>query len=135
MSTSKYVGKGMGVILVVCSQCGFIFHIYSIGNKNNKAKFSGVPTPMKALSGFDGHTCPKCNRRVNLKPVKIQVMHWKKFVELYDIVEKPVRMLKPVRTMVEDQIRSMHDLSQGALPAPTGLEAPGEVEESLGQAQ
>ncbi len=120
----------MGVILVVCSKCGFIFHIYSIGNKNNKAKFSGVPTPAKALSGYDGFTCPnpKCERRLSLKPVRLQVMHWKKFIELYDIIEKPVRMLRPVKTIVEEQIRATHDLSKGVLQTTTGLEGVQDLE-------
>ena len=130
LSGDSYVGKGMGVILVVCSRCGFIFHVYSIGNKNNKAKFSGVPTPTKALSGYDGFTCPKCERKVSLKPVKLQVMHWKKFVELYDIVEKPVRMLRPIRNIVEEQIQLAHDLSKGVLPSATGLEGVEEIEEN-----
>lgn len=106
------VGKGMGVILVVCSHCGFVFHTYSIGDKHNKAKFSGVPTPSKALSGYDGLVCPHCSRRVSLRPNRIQVMNWKKFVELYDILEKPLPRLRPSRTIVEEHMRGAHDLSK-----------------------
>ncbi|MCE4601469.1 MAG: hypothetical protein F7C38_07960 [Desulfurococcales archaeon] len=118
--------KGMGVILVVCSHCGVIFYNYSIGDKSNKAKFSGVPTPSKALSGHDGLVCPGCNRRIELKPKRIQVMHWRKFVDLYDIVEKPLPRLRPRKHVVEEQIRTAHDLSRGIIQEQvTGSEGAG----------
>lgn len=115
------IGRGIGVIFVVCSYCGFIFHNYSIGDKNNKAKFSGVPTPSKALSGYDGLVCPGCGRQVGLKPTRIQVMHWKKFVELYDIIEKPLPKLRPSRTIIDEHMRSMHDLSKGLSDTAVGV--------------
>ena len=104
--------RGVGVILVVCSHCGLIFHNYSIGDKSNKAKFSGVPTPAKALSGHDGLVCPGCGRKIELKPKRIQVMHWRKFVDLYDVIEKPLPRLRPRRHIVEEHLKTLHDLSK-----------------------
>lgn len=116
------IGRGVGVIFVVCSKCGFVFYSYSIGgDDDNKAKFSGVPTPGKALSGYDGLVCPSCGRRVSLKPERIQVMNWRKFTELYDIVDRPLPRLRPSKTIVEEHVESMSGVERLVSDEPAGI--------------
>ncbi|MEM1873877.1 MAG: hypothetical protein QXS85_00415 [Acidilobaceae archaeon] len=75
--------KGVGVIAVVCKNCGFIAYWYAIGDHSNKAKFNGPPTPAKAKSGHDGETCPCCGRRFSDRPEGVYFMTYKKFTKLY----------------------------------------------------
>ncbi|MEM0340344.1 MAG: hypothetical protein QXN05_02785 [Acidilobaceae archaeon] len=78
--------KGVGIIAIVCKNCGFIACWYAIGDKNNKTKFSGPPTPTKAKNSHDGETCPYCNRKLSDKPEGIYFMSHSKFTKLYQVV-------------------------------------------------
>mgnify|MGYP001770622582 CR=1 FL=1 len=75
--------NGVGVIVVVCRNCGFKLYWYAIGDSSNRSKFSGPPTPSKAISGYDGGSCPLCGRKLSRKPSKLIFLTQKEFNERY----------------------------------------------------
>jgi len=75
--------NGVGIIAVVCRNCGFKLYWYAIGDSGNRSKFSGPPTPSKAISGYDGGSCPLCGRKLSRKPSKILFMTQREFNEKY----------------------------------------------------
>lgn len=99
--------KGVGVIAMVCKNCGFIACWYAIGDKNNKTKFNGPPTPAKAKSGHDKETCPYCGRRLNDKPESLYFMTYSKFMKLYEIAGG-------IRLVVRDQIQRRMSIENDA---------------------
>ncbi len=74
---------GIGRIFFVCSHCGFVFHRYALGDPKNRSKYSGAPTPEQILSGFDEPRCPRCGRKLTLKPMKIKIMSRAEFEAKY----------------------------------------------------
>lgn len=109
--------KGVGIIAMVCKNCGFIACWYAIGDKGNKAKFNGPPTPVKAKSGHDREVCPYCGRRLSDKPEGIYFMTYSKFMKLYDIAGG-------VRLVVREQRRVAGESLGGVesrLASPAGL--------------
>ncbi len=98
--------NGVGIIAVICRRCGFKLYWYAIGDSNNRSKFSGPPTPAKALSGYDGGHCPLCGNRLSRKPSKLIFMTQKEFNERYFVGDYKLILKKPVQqnatTMVAD---------------------------------
>ena len=78
---SRYTGVGR--ILFLCSHCGFVFHRYALGDPKNRSKYSGAPMPEQVLSGFDDVRCPRCGRRLSLKPLRIRVLSKAEFETRY----------------------------------------------------
>ncbi|ADL19527.1 hypothetical protein ASAC_1122 [Acidilobus saccharovorans 345-15] len=74
---------GVGRIIIRCHNCGTILYRYAIGDKSDRNKFNGPPLPKKALSGFDGMTCPVCGARLSPKPVSIRFHSMEEFGNLY----------------------------------------------------
>ncbi len=116
------IGRGVGAILVVCANCGLVFHMYAIGDENNRKKFGGVPTPSRALSGLNGRggvlECPRCHKPLFTRPVSAKIMSVVKFNRTFDIVEEGVARVKVlVRRLegglVDENIRASVDVSQG----------------------
>jgi len=75
--------NGIGRIFFVCSHCGFVFYRYALGDPKNRSKYSGAPTPEQVLSGFDELRCPRCGRKLSLKPLKIKIMSRAEFESKY----------------------------------------------------
>ena len=70
-----------------------MFHRYALGDPKNRSKYSGAPTPEQVLSGFDEPRCPRCGRKLVMKPVRVRVLSRAEFearyVEMkYLIIEK-----------------------------------------------
>ncbi len=65
---------GIGKIFFVCSHCGFVFYRYALGDPKNRSKYSGAPTPEQVLSGFDEPRCPRCGRKLSMRPLKVKIM-------------------------------------------------------------
>ncbi len=77
-----------------------------LGDKYNKDKFSGAPTPIRALSKYDIHVddpktvrtiyCERCGKPIRIVPRKIVVLPLKKFEEnfIYDRVEGRIIRIK-----------------------------------------
>jgi len=84
-------GMSVGRILIRCHNCGAILYRYAIGDKNDRNKFNGPPLPKKALSGFDGMTCPVCGARLSFRPVSLRFLSTSDFTKLY--VEDKYRLL------------------------------------------
>ncbi|MGC9111954.1 hypothetical protein [Acidilobus sp.] len=83
--------EGVGRIIIRCHKCGAILYKYAIGDKSDRNKFNGPPLPKKALSGFDGMTCPMCGARLSLRPVSIRFHSMEEFGNLY--IEDKYRLL------------------------------------------
>jgi len=105
--------KGTGVVLVICSKCGLILEHYAMGDRDNKKKYSGIPTPSKAIAPYGG-VC-KCGRELSKVPQRIQVMRTGKFNEVYEIVpdvmngnkvDNVYRVRRKSVSVVEDHIRA-----------------------------
>ncbi|MCX8196199.1 MAG: hypothetical protein N3F67_03885 [Acidilobaceae archaeon] len=79
--------SGVGIIAVVCKKCGSKLYWYSIGDKGNKNKFNGPPTPAKATSGYDGMRCPNCGSKLSSRPARLIFMSQKEFNERYIVGE------------------------------------------------
>jgi len=118
--------KGTGVVLVVCSKCGLILEHYAMGDRENRKKYSGIPTPSKAIAPYGGRCY--CKRELSRVPLRIQVMSTSKFNEIYEVTEakingKPLRGVYKIKrrdvSVVEDQIRASTEV--GAI-SPIGLE-------------
>ena len=89
--------NGVGIIAVVCRKCGFKLYWYAIGDSSNRTKFSGPPTPAKALSGYDGGHCPLCGNKLSRKPSKIIFMTQKEFNERYAVGEYKLILRKQMQ--------------------------------------
>ncbi len=75
----------VGIIAAVCA-CGFKFYWYAIGDKENKNKFIGPPTPQKILYQYDiehGGRCPICKRVISRRPTAIYFMSKREFDQKY----------------------------------------------------
>ncbi len=105
--------KGTGVVLVICSRCGFILEFYAMGDRENKKKYSGIPTPSKAIAPHGGRC--QCGRELARLPQRVQVMSIAKFNDIYRI--DPIRVNgRPLRdvyrlrrrdvSIVESQIQA-----------------------------
>lgn len=119
-------GQGIGGVIYVCSNCGYVFKKYVIGDKRNKVKFGGVPTPERAVSEYDGFICPSCGRLLSRRPVKVQAMSLSTFNRIYKLEllamgEYLVR--RDTDAMAVVHLRASYDLSQGIPVAPGEAEA------------
>jgi len=86
--------NGVGIITVICRKCGFKLYWYAIGDSSNRSKFSGPPTPAKAISGYDGGHCPLCGSKLSRKPAKLLFMSQKEFNEMYAVGEYKLLLKK-----------------------------------------
>ncbi len=86
--------NSVGIIAVICRKCGFRLYWYAIGDSSNRSKFSGPPTPAKALSGYDGGHCPICGNKLSKKPSKLIFMTQKEFNEKYVVGEYKIHLRK-----------------------------------------
>ncbi len=83
--------SGIGVIAFVCSGCSARLYWYVIGDgpHGNRNKFSGPPTPERALSGYGGE-CPVCGRRLSLRPLRIEIHTVQEFNDRYIVTDYQV---------------------------------------------
>ncbi|MEB3861907.1 MAG: hypothetical protein GSR84_06780 [Desulfurococcales archaeon] len=96
--------NGVGIIAAVCS-CGFKLYWYAIGEKSNKTKFIGPPTPQKILYQFDvekQNRCPMCGRELKRRPVGIYFMSRREFEERYVVGRYRIYSRK---SLVEEHMR------------------------------
>ncbi len=99
---SKQVKKGQ--IFIVCPHCGHIYGSYVLGDKYNKDKFSGAPSPIRAFAKFDIRVsssnttiyCERCGHPIRITPRKVVVMKMKTFDEnfIYDRVDGRIMRIK-----------------------------------------
>jgi len=76
------------MIQVICDKCGFVYHEYVIGSSGNKNKYIGPPTPEKAVSGFDGRTCPICSKPASVsRPRRVLFMTEKEYESKAKVIE------------------------------------------------
>ncbi|MFP3143540.1 MAG: hypothetical protein RXQ93_00760 [Caldisphaera sp.] len=98
-----------GKILIVCKKCGTILYRYAIGDKKDKNKFNGPPVPKKALSGFDGHTCPVCGEPLSMKPKSIKFFTLSMFNKLYS--DNGYALLENTKSSVPDNISGKSNMN------------------------
>ena len=131
------IREGIGAIIFVCANCGRIYLKYMIGDSRieNKAKYGGVPSPKRALSGYDNLVCDTCNRKLHLFPVKIKIMSIRKFNRLFRIAaDKTGReflVLRGSPSLVKNLIEASHNVMSIEPGVASGLA--GEME-SVGEA-
>lgn len=96
--------NSVGIIAVICRKCGFKLYWYAIGDHDNRSKFSGPPTPSKAISGYDGGHCPLCGSRLSRKPSKLIFMTQAEFTERYVVGEYKLIVRKHTPTITTPSV-------------------------------
>ncbi len=104
--------NGVGIIAVICRRCGFKLYWYAIGDNSNRSKFSGPPTPAKALSGYDGGHCPLCGGKLSRKPTRLLFMTQGEFNERYVIGEYKLLLKRQLITSVTPSTTSIHSMGE-----------------------
>ncbi len=121
------IREGVGAILFVCANCGRIYLKYMIGDGRieNKAKYGGVPSPKRALSGYDNLVCDTCNRKLHLFPVKIKIMSIRRFNRLFRIVAdntgREFLTLRESPSLVKSIMEASHTVTDVGAGVASGL--------------
>lgn len=100
---------GVGRIIIRCHKCGAVLYRYAIGDKNDRNKFNGPPMPRKALSGFDGLTCPVCGTKLSAAPVEVKFLPVDEFEKLFSETEYYVKLRSSIPVMAPSSTTSVEE--------------------------
>jgi len=102
--------NGVGIITFVCDRCGAKLYWYAIGDRGNKDKFNGPPSPSR-LKGFDDHKCPMCASKLGMRPKRVLFLSRREFEEKFFVGKFKIMARQP--SMVETHIEQRVGVTEG----------------------